>query len=87
MDMIQKISVTASAMLFVLAQAFSLYMIGVSQREKLELMVEQEGELFQKCIREFGIQVDRRGYEGEIKEIQNEEFGYFKFLGTYPAEE
>lgn len=26
-------------------------------------------------------------YEGEIKEIQNEEFGYFKFLGTYPAEE
>lgn len=68
MDMIQKISVTASAMLFVLAQAFSLYMIGVSQREKLELMVEQEGELFQKCIREFGIQVDRRGYEGEIKD-------------------
>ena len=26
-------------------------------------------------------------YEGAIKEIQNEEFGYFKFLGTYPAEE
>lgn len=26
-------------------------------------------------------------YEGETKEIQNEEFGYFKFWGTYPAEE
>lgn len=26
-------------------------------------------------------------YEGKIKEIQNEEFGYFKFLGTYPVEE
>lgn len=22
-------------------------------------------------------------YEGNVKEIQNEEFGYFKFLGTY----
>ena len=23
-------------------------------------------------------------YEGEVKEIQNDEFGYFKFLGVYP---
>ncbi len=68
MDMIQKISVTASAMLFVLAQAFSLYMIGVSQREKLELMVEQEGELFEKCIREFSVQVGHKEYEREIKD-------------------
>lgn len=23
-------------------------------------------------------------YEGKVREIQNNEFGYFKFLGTYP---
>ncbi|MDE7200832.1 MAG: immunity 22 family protein [Lachnospiraceae bacterium] len=26
-------------------------------------------------------------YEGEVKEIQNDEFGYFKFLGVYPDED
>ena len=25
-------------------------------------------------------------YEGEVQEIQNDEFGYFKFLGTYPEQ-
>ena len=28
--------------------------------------------------------IGRLKYEGEVQEIQNEEFGYFKFLGTYP---
>ena len=28
--------------------------------------------------------IGRMKYEGEIKEIQNDEFGYFKFLGAYP---
>ena len=32
------------------------------------------------------IVVGRLKYEGEVKEIQNDEFGYFRFLGTYPNE-
>lgn len=28
--------------------------------------------------------IGRMKYDGEIKEIQNDEFGYFKFLGAYP---
>jgi len=28
--------------------------------------------------------IGRLKYEGEIQEIQNDKFGYFKFLGTYP---
>lgn len=28
--------------------------------------------------------IGRMKYEGEIQEIQNDEFGYFRFLGTYP---
>lgn len=30
------------------------------------------------------IVIGRLKYEGEIKEVQNDEFGYFKFLGAYP---
>lgn len=30
------------------------------------------------------IVVGRLKYEGEVTEIENHEFGYFKFLGTYP---
>lgn len=32
------------------------------------------------------IVIGRLKYEGEVKEIQNNEFGYFKFLGVYPSE-
>jgi len=28
--------------------------------------------------------IGRLKYEGEVQEVQNERFGYFKFLGTYP---
>ena len=28
--------------------------------------------------------IGRMKYEGEVQEIQNDEFGYFKFLGAYP---
>ena len=30
--------------------------------------------------------VGKLKYEGKVKELQNDEFGYFKFLGTYPDE-
>lgn len=43
MDMIKKIAITASAMLFILTQLFSFYIIYSSHKEKLEL-VKQEGE-------------------------------------------
>lgn len=36
MDMIKKIAITASAMLFILTQLFSFYIIYSSHKEKLE---------------------------------------------------
>ena len=38
MDMIKKIALTASTMLFVLAQVFSFYVIFTSRQEKIELL-------------------------------------------------
>lgn len=54
MDMIKKIALTASVMLFVLAQAFSLSFIWVNQKEKVELVAEREGKIFNQNVREFG---------------------------------
>ena len=42
MDMIKKISLTASIMLFVLAQLFSFYVIQISLKEKTELLEHEE---------------------------------------------
>lgn len=50
MDMIKKIALTASTMLFVLAQIFSFYVIYVSQQEKIELQKVQEEKVFSGAI-------------------------------------
>lgn len=46
MDLVKKIALTASTMLFVLAQIFSLYVIFTGQREKLSLIREKEQQIF-----------------------------------------
>lgn len=63
MDMIKKIAVTASVMLFVLAQLFSFYIIYSSHKEKLEL-VKQE---WAKRIGNERRNLDRRLNELNIK--------------------
>ncbi|XIJ22982.1 immunity 22 family protein [Lacrimispora sp. JR3] len=32
------------------------------------------------------IVIGKLKYEGEVKEIKNDQFGYFKFLGAYPED-
>ena len=53
MNMIKKIALTASILLFVLAQAFSFYVIYISSGEKMDLLREREGKLFEQAVKEF----------------------------------
>lgn len=53
MDMIKKIAITASTMLFVLAQIFSFYVIFTSQQEKIELLRKGEQRIVEKGMSEF----------------------------------
>lgn len=53
MDMIKKIALTASTLLFVLAQAFSFYVIFTSQQEKIDLMKEKEYRIFEKAVSDY----------------------------------
>lgn len=50
MDMIKKIALTASTMLFVLAQAFSFYVIFTSRQEKIDLLKNREYKIFQNAV-------------------------------------
>ena len=50
MDMIKKIALTASTMLFVLAQVFSFYVIFTSRQEKIELLQKKEYEIFENAV-------------------------------------
>lgn len=63
MNMVKKIALTASILLFVLAQAFSCYVISVGHREKTELLRKYGGSLFEKCAQDFRenmIKIDNR---------------------------
>ena len=53
MDMIKKIALTASTMLFVLAQAFSFYVIFTSRQEKIDLLKEKEIRIFENAVMEL----------------------------------
>ncbi len=50
MDMVKKIAVTASIMLFILAQVFSFYVILRSRQEKIALLREQEEDTFRRYL-------------------------------------
>ena len=68
MDMIQKISVTASAMLFVLAQAFSFYVILVSQQEKINLIKEKENRIFERSIENVSRDLNKISYKNSLQD-------------------
>lgn len=80
MDMIKKIALTASTLLFVLAQAFSFYVIFTSQQEKIDLMKEKEYRIFEKAVSDY----NRKLSNLELKEnISDHALVYF-FRNTMP---
>ena len=80
MDMIKKIALTASTLLFVLAQAFSFYVIFTSQKEKIDLMKEKEYRIFEKAVSDY----NRKLSNLELKEnISDHALVYF-FRNTMP---
>ena len=80
MDMIKKIALTASTLLFVLAQAFSFYVIFTSQQEKIDLMKEKEYRIFEKAVSDY----NRKLSNLELKEnIADHALVYF-FRNTMP---
>ncbi len=68
MNMVNKIALTASILLFVLAQAFSCYVIYVGHQEKTELMREYGGNLFDRCTGEFMAQMSEIGSRAPVDE-------------------
>lgn len=68
MDMIKKIALTASTMLFVLAQVFSFYVIYVSQQEKIDLLKAQEEKVFRRSISDMGIALRKVNYEETMQD-------------------
>lgn len=80
MDMIKKIALTASTLFFVLAQAFSFYVIFTSQQEKIDLMKEKEYRIFEKAVSDY----NRKLSNLELKEnISDHALVYF-FRNTMP---
>lgn len=66
MDMIKKIALTASTMLFLLAQIFSFYVIHVSRHEKIDLLEVQEESVFNRALSDISSDLNMVGYEGVI---------------------
>lgn len=66
MDMIKKIAITASTMLFVLAQIFSFYVILVSQQEKIEILKRQEEKVFSRNILDMSAELNKVEYGDSI---------------------
>lgn len=68
MNMIKKIALTASILLFVLTQIFSFYVIYVSQREKIELLSEKEGKYFSDALQKGFSDLGRLDQETAAKD-------------------
>ena len=68
MDMIKKIALTASTMLFVLAQAFSFYVILVSQQEKINLIKEKENRIFERSIANVSRDLNKISYKNSLQD-------------------
>ncbi len=66
MDMIKKIACTASVLLFVVAQAFSFYLIYVSHQEKTSLVMEKEAQIFFRRYREFSEKLNKVHTKGTL---------------------
>lgn len=68
MNMIKKIAVTASTMLFVLAQIFSFYVIYSSQKQKIELIQQSEQKSLEKEMSEFNNKVFTTNYSRSMQD-------------------
>ena len=68
MDMIKKIAITASTMLFVLAQIFSFYMIYISHQKKIELLIQKEQKIVEDGISDFENERNKINYRNSLKE-------------------
>lgn len=66
MDMIKKIALTASTMLFVLAQVFSFYVIFTSRQEKIDLLKEKEGKIFDNAISGLNKKLSAANYKTDL---------------------
>lgn len=66
MDMIKKIALTASTMLFVLAQVFSFYVIFTSRQEKIDLLKEKEIKIFENAVSDLNKKLFRAEYNNGI---------------------
>lgn len=62
MNIIKKIALTASILLFVLAQVFSFYVICISHQEQMNLLKEKEGKIFASSVQKFSIELDKPGH-------------------------
>lgn len=82
MNMIRKIAVTASSMLFVLAQLFSFYTIYTSHQEKITLLREHEGKAFADSAHEFGVKLSEAAYKG----LTDTHIAIYLFRETMPTE-
>lgn len=68
MNMIKKIALTASMLLFVLTQIFSFYVIFTGHKEKIELLREKEGRYFAASVKRFSEDVNKLEEETARKE-------------------
>lgn len=68
MKLITKISITASVLLFVLAQLFSIFIIFSCQKQKLTLIEENENVLLNNNMRYFSNDVVQYSYEDTVNE-------------------
>lgn len=68
MNMIKKIALTASMLLFVLTQIFSFYVIFTGHKEKIELLREKEGRYFAASVKRFSEEMNKLEEETARKE-------------------
>ena len=68
MDVIKKIAITSSIILFSLAQIFSFSVIYQSHKEKIELLTEKEEKIFLRYSRALDISLRTITYKDEFKD-------------------
>lgn len=68
MNMTKKIAVTASTLLFVLAQIFSFYIIYENQQQKIDLVIEKESQTMFLIFKNFYADIRKYSYQNQIDE-------------------
>lgn len=67
--MIKKIAVTASTLLFVLAQIFSFYIIYENQRQKIELVKEKENQELFQSYKKLSMDISHYNVQNELQDM------------------